>query len=141
MLRSVYATVHWVVQKAWRPQTERGTKLHSVTHHGDTQPGINTQAQSLAAASPGLWELTSTGSEVTRGTHTHTDTHTHTVRPGPGPPRAEIMRSIVQLVGAGKLIGFFRSKASHLENLLSMLLLKQLHCVYASGSERVTVDT
>lgn len=60
-----------------RPQTEQGTKLQSMTHHSDTQPGINTQAGSLDAGSPGA-----VGADLDRFRgdlrHTHTRTHTHT---------------------------------------------------------------
>ena len=60
-----------------RPQTEQGTKLQSMTHHSDTQPGINTQAGSLDAGSPGA-----VGADLDRFRgdlrHTHTDSHTHT---------------------------------------------------------------
>ena len=76
-----------------RPQTEQGTKLQSMTHHSDTQPGINTQAGSLDAGSPGA-----VGADLDRFRgdlrHTHTDSHTHTHACwwSSGPPRTEIMR-------------------------------------------------
>lgn len=54
MLRSIVATVCWVVLRGQRPWIEQGTKLQSVTHRSDTQPRINTQAQPHTASSPRL---------------------------------------------------------------------------------------
>lgn len=59
--RLLVAAQRWVVSRTWRPQTEQGPKLQSMTHRSDIQPGINTQAQSQATSSLGLLELTSAG--------------------------------------------------------------------------------
>lgn len=83
--RLLVAAQHWVVSRTWRPQTEQGPKLQSMTHRSDIQPGINTQAQSQATSSLGLLELTSAGlTGDLKHTHSHTHPHTGWFRPTQG---------------------------------------------------------